>query len=95
MMTGAARQVRMKGETPAPVHGAGREARTQRRSAGEALALDQTDVSRTRALLRLLWGELDALPLAKQLEHRTANRATVEKVLDAVLIPDEPEPLVD
>jgi hypothetical protein len=35
------------------------------------------------------------LPFAQQLEYRAAHRAAVEEVLDAPLIPNEPEALVD
>jgi hypothetical protein len=35
------------------------------------------------------------LPFAQQLEHRTANRAAMEKVFDAAFVSDESETLVD
>ena len=58
-------------------------------------AFDQTNVTGPRALRRFLGCEFDALTLAQQLEHRAADRAAVEEVLDAAFISDEPEALVD
>jgi hypothetical protein len=59
------------------------------------LALNQPDVTCSGALRGLFVGELDPLPLAKQLEHRPSHRAAVKEVLDAVFISDESEPFVD
>jgi hypothetical protein len=59
------------------------------------LTFDQPNVSRARALLRVLRSEFDALTLAQQLEHGTADRAAVEEVFDPTLVADEPEPFVD
>ena len=56
---------------------------------------DQADVARPRPFLGFLVVEFDALPLAKQFEHRSTHRAAMEEVLEAGFIPDEPEPLVD
>lgn len=60
-----------------------------------ARLLNQADVASPRAFLRIFLGELDALPFTKQLEHRASHRTAVEEVLNAGLVPDEPEPLVD
>jgi hypothetical protein len=57
--------------------------------------LDQANISRAWALLRVFRSELDTLPLTKQFEHRSPHRAAVKEVFEAGLIPDEPEPLVD
>jgi hypothetical protein len=59
------------------------------------LALEQPDLPCARTLGRFLDGKLDALTFAQQLEHGTADRAAVEKVLDAALVSDESETLVD
>ena len=58
-------------------------------------AFDETNVAGARPLLRILRGKLDPLTLAQELEHGTADRAAVEKVLNPALVADEPEPLVD
>jgi hypothetical protein len=58
-------------------------------------ALDQADIARARAFLRIFGRELDALAFAQQLEHGTAHRAAMEEVLDSALVADEPEALVD
>src|SRR5205814_7393315 len=58
------------------------------------LALDQTDVARSRTLRRLCRGEVDPLSFAEQLEHRASDCASVEEVLDAALVADESETLV-
>jgi hypothetical protein len=52
-------------------------------------------VSRTRALLGLLDGELHPLAFAKQLEHRAPNGAAMKEVLQAGFITNESEALVD
>src|SRR6185295_5002280 len=62
---------------------------------GGRSALDQPDVAGARTLLRFFRRELDTLAFAQQLEHRAAHRASVEEVLDAAFVTDEPEPLVD
>src|SRR5947208_3033620 len=59
------------------------------------LALDQTDFTGARALAGFFRRELDALPLAQQLEHRAAHGAAMEEVLDAPLVADEAEALVN
>ena len=61
----------------------------------EGLALDQANVARARALLRVFRSEFDPLPFAQQLEHRTPYGTAVKEVLDSALIPDEAEALVD
>jgi hypothetical protein len=58
-------------------------------------AFDQADFAGARAFAGFFDGELDALPLAKQLENRTSHRAAVEEVLDTALVADESESLVD
>jgi len=63
--------------------------------AGEDLTLYETNVSGARSLLRFLRSELDALPLAKQLENGAANGAAMEEVFDSSLIADKSETLVD
>ena len=69
--------------------------RCRRTTGSRRLALEQANFAGARALLRLLGSELDALTLAQELEHRAAHRAAVEEVLDAPLVADEPETLVD
>jgi hypothetical protein len=59
------------------------------------LALDQTDITRARSLGRFLGLELDALSLAKQFEHRSADGASVEEMLYPSLVANEPESFVD
>jgi hypothetical protein len=59
------------------------------------LALDQTDITRAWSLGRFLGLELDTLSLAKQFEHRSADRASVEEVLYPSLVANEPESFVD
>jgi hypothetical protein len=71
------------------------EASAERRRREERLTFDEPDVPGARSLLRFLRSELDALTLAKQLEHCAADRAAMEEVLDATLIADKPETLVD
>lgn len=58
-------------------------------------ALDQSDVAGARTLLRVLNGELDPLAFAQQLEHRSANGAAMEEVLEPILVTNEAEPLVN
>lgn len=65
------------------------------RVGGPCLALDQANITRPRALLRILWREFHPLTFPKQLEDGSADRAAVEKVLDPTLVADETEPLVD
>jgi len=59
------------------------------------LSFDQTDVAGAGPFLRILWGELDTLALAQQLEHCAADGAAVEEVLDSAFVADEPEAFVD
>jgi len=59
------------------------------------LALDQADITRAWSLGRFLGLELDALSLAKQFEHRSADRASVEEMLYPSLVANEPESFVD
>ena len=59
------------------------------------LAFEQAHFSRARPLLRLLGSELDALAFAEELEHCAAHCAAVKEVLDAALVADEPETLVN
>src|SRR5207248_2923321 len=56
---------------------------------------DQADVAGARPFLRVFGCELDPLPFAQQFEHRAADRAAVEEVLDSAFVADEPEPFVD
>src|SRR5262249_21965906 len=60
-----------------------------------SLAFDQPHVARARPFLRFLRSELHPLTFAQQLEHRSADRAAMEKVFDSTLVADEPEPFVD
>jgi hypothetical protein len=59
------------------------------------LTLYETNVSGARTLLRFLRSELDALSFAKQLEDGAPDRAAMKEMLDASLIADKPETLVD
>ena len=59
------------------------------------LALNQPDVTCSRALGGLFVGEFDALPFAEQLEHRAPHRTAVKEVFDAGFIPNESEPFID
>ena len=59
------------------------------------LPFNQPHVSSPRTLLRFLDGELDALALPKQLEHRAPNGAAMKEMLQAGFITDEAEALVD
>ena len=45
--------------------------------------------------MRLFGRELDPLTLAEELEHGSTDRAPVKEVLDAALVADEAEPLVN
>jgi hypothetical protein len=58
-------------------------------------AFEQANVAGARAFTGIFWRELDPLSFAKQLEHRASDRAAMEKVFEAALIPNEPEPFVD
>ena len=60
-----------------------------------AASAQTTNVAGAWSFLGIFRRELDALALAQQLEHRTADRAAVKKVFDAAFVADEPEPLVD
>src|SRR6478672_7097558 len=82
----------------APPQGKGRSndpgpRRGRARSTGSAL--DEPHVTGARALGGILFGELDALAFAEQLEHLAADGTAVEEVLCAALVADEPETLVD
>ena len=57
--------------------------------------LKKFDVGRPWTFGRLFDHEFDALTFAKQLEHRPAHGAAMEKVLDSAFVADEPESLID
>src|SRR5262245_24890389 len=76
---------------PGAVNGPPHRARDWR----SASALDQSDFSGTGPLAGLLWRELHALAFPQQLEHRPAHGAAMEEVLDAPLVADEAEALVN
>ncbi|HVC21415.1 MAG TPA: hypothetical protein VNE16_15180, partial [Vicinamibacterales bacterium] len=59
------------------------------------LAFDEANLAGARPLGGFFNREFDPLPLAQQLEHRTANGAAMEEVLDAPFIADEAEAFVD
>jgi hypothetical protein len=61
----------------------------------EPLNLDQADIAGPRALLRVLGRELHALAVAQQLEDGAPDGAPMKEVLEAILVADEPETLVD
>src|SRR5438552_3554373 len=58
-------------------------------------AFDQAHVAGARALAGLFGSEFDALTFAQQLEYGAADRAAMEKVLDAAFVANEPETFVD
>jgi hypothetical protein len=59
------------------------------------LTLDESNVAGAWTFLGVLGRELDALTFAKQLEHRAADRASMEEVLDPAFVADKPKPFVD
>ena len=83
------------GSGPRPGHGWSAVPATGQRRRGGALVLDQTYFTGAGTLGRLFDGELDALALPQQLEHRSPNRAAMEEMLDSALIADEAETFVD
>jgi hypothetical protein len=58
-------------------------------------AFDEPYISGTRTFSRFLGGELDPLTFTEKLEYRASNGAPVEEVLDATLVSNEPEALID
>jgi hypothetical protein len=60
-----------------------------------ASTLDETNVAGARTFPRFFGRKFDALTFAKQLEHRPAHGAAMEKVLDSAFVADEPESLID
>ena len=61
----------------------------------QVLAFDQSNVTSTGTLCRILRCKLHALPLPQQLENRAAHGAAVEEVFDAALIAYESKSLID
>ena len=61
----------------------------------QSALLEQPHVRRTRALGRFLDGEVDALAFPQKLEHGATNGRSVEKVLHAAFVANEPEPFVN
>jgi hypothetical protein len=59
------------------------------------LTFNQTNITSTWTLLRLLDGELDALSFPEQFENGPPHRTAVEEMLEAGFVPNEPEPLID
>src|SRR5262249_25530345 len=78
---------RNPGAVNGPPHRAGNEPR--------ASAFDQTDFTGPRTLAGLFRREFHALTLPEQLEHRSAHGAAMEEMLDAALVADEAEALVN
>src|SRR5580765_1741326 len=58
-------------------------------------AFDQANISRARSLAGILGCKFHALPFAKKFENGASHRAAMEEVLDAALVADEAESLVD
>ena len=78
---------------------AGRESRgggePPPRTGLEGSAFDQADVTGAGSFGRVLDLELHPLPFTQEFEHGAAHRASVEEVLNARFVADEPEPFVD
>ena len=66
-----------------------------KRSYKTVLPFNQSNVSCSRPLLGFLDGEVDALAFPKQLEHRAPYGTAMKEMLQAGLITDESEALVD
>ena len=62
---------------------------------GWCLAFDEANVACARALGRIFDLEIDPLAFPQELEDGAANRAAMEEMLDAALVADEAEALVD
>src|SRR5687768_3114996 len=92
-----ARSTTRQARTTRPVTGGERCAAGQapRRGRSVASAFDQTHVTRAWTFGRFLDLEFDALALAQQLEHCTANGAAVKEVLDPAFVANEAEAFVD
>jgi hypothetical protein len=58
-------------------------------------AFQEAHFSGPRTLAGIFLRELDPLSFTKQLEHRAADGAAVEEVLDSTFIADESKSLID
>jgi len=65
------------------------------RPVGRRSVFDQADIAGPRALLRVLGRELHALAVTQQFEDGAPDRTPMEEVLEAILVSDESEALVD
>jgi hypothetical protein len=63
--------------------------------AAEEHSLDQTNVGRTRALRRLLYGELDPLSLPQELECSARDTTPMKEVFNPAIVAYESEALID
>src|SRR5213083_2547378 len=99
--TASARRTAGRRREGAGISVQGRESTRVRRASrrtgsgrGARSAFDQPDFAGARTLAGFFGREFHPLAFTQELEHRAANRAAVEEVLDPPLIADEAEPLV-